>query len=70
MDTTAAPAPSARASETSTRRTELTPAQRGIWYAQQLDTANATYQMGQYLEFDGWIDADVLSIAWTKTVRE
>jgi amino acid adenylation domain-containing protein len=70
MDTTAAPAPSARASETSTRRTELTPAQRGIWYAQQLDTANATYQIGQYLEFDGWIDADVLSIAWTKTVRD
>lgn len=62
MDTTTAPA-SARATETSTRRTELTPAQRGIWYAQQLDTGNATYQIGQYLEFDGRIDAQVFSIA-------
>lgn len=70
MDTTTAPAPSARATETSTRRTELTPAQRGIWYAQQLDTGNATYQIGQYLEFDERIDAQVFSIAWTKTVRD
>jgi len=49
---------------------ELTPAQRGIWYAQQLDPENATYQIGQYLELDGAVDTKVMSLAWTKVIRD
>ncbi|EXF25517.1 thioester reductase [Nesterenkonia sp. AN1] len=49
---------------------ELTPAQRGIWYAQQLDQENATYQIGQYLELDGVVDIKVMSLAWTKVIRD
>ena len=51
-------------------RLDLTPAQRGIWYAQHLDPHNATYQIGQYLELDGHLDVRVLKIAWTKTIRD
>ncbi|MBE1514729.1 non-ribosomal peptide synthetase [Nesterenkonia halotolerans] len=51
-------------------RLELTSAQRGIWYAQQLDPENATYQIGQYLELDGPVDTNILSLAWTKTLRD
>ena len=31
------------------QRLPLTAAQRGIWYGQQLDAENATYQIGQYV---------------------
>ena len=51
-------------------RLELTPAQRGIWYAQQLDPQNSTYQIGQYLDLGVGLDHRLLSIAWTKTVRD
>ncbi|GAA1154804.1 non-ribosomal peptide synthetase [Nesterenkonia sandarakina] len=51
-------------------RLELTPAQRGIWYAQQLDPENPTYQIGQYLELDGPVDPKVMSLAWTKAIRD
>ncbi|WP_233251685.1 non-ribosomal peptide synthetase [Serinibacter arcticus] len=51
-------------------RLTLTPAQRGIWYAQDLDPANPTYQIGQYLDVDGALDPRLLSIALTKTVRD
>ncbi|ACZ21844.1 amino acid adenylation enzyme/thioester reductase family protein [Sanguibacter keddieii DSM 10542] len=56
--------------ETSDLRLPLTPAQRGIWYAQQLDPGNATYQIGQYLDVEGPVDPRLLSIALTKTVRD
>ena len=51
-------------------RTAMTAAQEGIWYAQQLDPGNPTYQIGQYIEFTKKIDAGLLSIAWTKTIRD
>lgn len=51
-------------------RLRLTPAQRGIWYAQQLDPENATYQIGQYLDVQGDVDPRLLSIALTKIVRD
>lgn len=51
-------------------RLRLTPAQRGIWYAQQLDPENATYQIGQYLDVQGEVDPRLLSIALTKIVRD
>ena len=53
-----------------TPRIEVTPAQRSIWYAQQVDPENATYQISQYLELDGPVDPRALSLAWTKTVRD
>nr|WP_235866042.1 condensation domain-containing protein [Serinibacter arcticus] len=51
-------------------RLTLTAAQRGIWYAQSLDPENPTYQIGQYLDVAGRVDARLLSIALTKTVRD
>ncbi|MCP3426637.1 amino acid adenylation domain-containing protein [Rothia sp. AR01] len=54
----------------SPERLELTPAQRGIWYAQRLDAENPTYQIGQYLELDGPVDPGLLGIATTKMVRD
>lgn len=51
-------------------RLALTPAQRGIWYAQQLDPANATYQIGQYLDLRGPVDPRLLGIALTKVVAD
>ncbi|MGO1182820.1 MAG: amino acid adenylation domain-containing protein [Micrococcaceae bacterium] len=51
-------------------RLELTPAQRGIWYAQQLDPGNATYQIGQYLDVRGKLDPQMLGIALTKVVAD
>lgn len=60
----------ATAGPTSSPKLELTSAQRGIWYAQQLDPDNATYQIGQYLELDGPVDAGVMSVAWTKVIRD
>ncbi|GMA31339.1 hypothetical protein GCM10025875_13310 [Litorihabitans aurantiacus] len=51
-------------------RLTLTPAQRGLWYAQDLDPDNPTYQIGQYLDVAGDLDPRLLSIAVTKTVRD
>ncbi|MFC0248764.1 amino acid adenylation domain-containing protein [Citricoccus parietis] len=48
----------------------LTEAQHGIWYAQQLDPENPTYQIGQYLDLAGPVDLHLLSLALTKTVRD
>lgn len=49
---------------------DLTPAQRGLWHAQRLDPDNPTFQIGQYLELDGRVDAEVLGVAWTQTIRD
>ncbi|GAA1663577.1 hypothetical protein GCM10010977_02300 [Citricoccus zhacaiensis] len=48
----------------------LTEAQHGIWYAQQLDPENPTYQIGQYLDLAGPVDLHLLTMALTKTVRD
>ncbi|MGF0121324.1 MULTISPECIES: non-ribosomal peptide synthetase [unclassified Pseudoclavibacter] len=51
-------------------RLRLTPAQLGIWYAQQLDPDNPSYQIGQYLDLRGQLDERLLRIAFTKTVAD
>lgn len=51
-------------------RIPLSPAQLGIWYAQQLDPENPSYQIGQYLDLRGPLDAGLLRIAFTKTVAD
>lgn len=53
-----------------TDRTPLTAAQRGIWYAQHLDPSNPTFQIGQYLDLNGRVDASLLRIAVTKMVAD
>jgi len=52
------------------QRLPLTAAQRGIWYGQQLDAENATYQIGQYLDLRGPIRARLMRIAMTKVVAD
>ncbi|PPG32448.1 non-ribosomal peptide synthetase [Pseudoclavibacter sp. RFBG4] len=51
-------------------RLPLTAAQLGIWYAQQLDPENPSYQIGQYLDLRGQVDERLLRIAFTKTVAD
>ena len=51
-------------------RIPLTSAQRGIWYAQQLDPENPTYQIGQYLDIHGELDQRLTRIALTKSVAD
>ncbi|WIB26578.1 non-ribosomal peptide synthetase [Curtobacterium sp. MCSS17_015] len=48
----------------------LTSAQRRIWYAQELDPTNPTYQIGQYIDLHGELDPRILRIALTKTVAD
>ncbi|MGP5071010.1 amino acid adenylation domain-containing protein [Arthrobacter rhombi] len=47
---------------------QLTPAQRGIWYAQTLDPANPLFQLAQYAQIDGTLDVDVLGAAVDQVV--
>ena len=63
-------APDIRARAQGSPSIELTAAQRGIWYAQQLDPENPSYQIGQYLDLRGPIDERLLRIALTKTVAD
>ena len=51
-------------------RVPLTSAQRGIYYAQQLDPENPTYQIGQYLDLTGRLDPRLVRMAMTKTVAD
>ena len=51
-------------------RIPLTAAQRGIWYAQQLDVENPSYQIGQYLDLRGRIEPRLMRIAVTKIVAD
>ncbi|MEU9609338.1 amino acid adenylation domain-containing protein, partial [Streptomyces sp. NPDC048057] len=48
----------------------LTSAQAGIWYAQHLDPANPAYNIAEYFEIDGAVDADVLQRALQQVVDE
>ncbi|GAA2174785.1 hypothetical protein GCM10009846_22070 [Agrococcus versicolor] len=52
------------------RRIPLTDAQRGIWYAQQLDVDNPTYQIGQYLDLRGRIEPRLMRIAVAKIAAD
>ena len=49
-------------------RLELSPAQRGIWYAQQLAPENPMYQIGQFVEIAGPLDVPVLADAVARAV--
>ncbi|CAN7485074.1 amino acid adenylation domain-containing protein [Arthrobacter sp. LjRoot14] len=51
-------------------RLDLTAAQRGIWYAQKLAPQNPMYQIGQFVEIDGPLEADVLARAVACAVSE
>jgi amino acid adenylation domain-containing protein len=44
-------------------RRDLTAAQRGIWYAQDLDPENPLYQIAQFVDIHGELDAGVLGKA-------
>lgn len=54
----------------STEHLPLTAAQRGIWFAQQLDAENPNYQIGQYLDLRGGIEPRLMRIAMTKVVAD
>ncbi len=49
---------------------ELTAAQLGVWYAQQLDPANPIYNVGGFLEINGDLDVSVFEAALRQTVSE
>ncbi|GEK80346.1 non-ribosomal peptide synthetase [Agrococcus baldri] len=63
-------APQDTARTTDRERIPLTDAQRGIWYAQQLDADNPTYQIGQQLHLLGPLEPAILRVALTKTVAD
>ncbi|MFI5086156.1 MAG: amino acid adenylation domain-containing protein [Actinomycetales bacterium] len=62
-------ADSAVSQQTPARR-ELTSAQRGIWYAQQLAPDNPMYQIAQYVDIRGGLDPQVLGRAVLGAVEE
>ncbi|GAA1933563.1 non-ribosomal peptide synthetase [Nocardioides hwasunensis] len=51
-------------------RLELTAAQRGLWYAQQLDPDNVVLNIAHYLDVPGPIDPVAYRRAWDMTVDE
>ena len=55
-------------SDNTAGRLDLTPAQRGIWYAQQLSPENPMYQIGQFVEILGPLDAGALADAVVQAV--
>src|ERR1700754_880940 len=48
----------------------LTGAQRGIWFAQQLDPASPAYNIAEYLEINGTLDQELLERALRQVVAE
>lgn len=55
---------------TSTAPLPLTPAQRGIWYAQALDPENPKFQIAQYAQIDGTLDTGLLATAVERVVAD
>ncbi|MCH1867725.1 non-ribosomal peptide synthetase [Nocardioides sp. CFH 31398] len=53
-----------------TTRLELTAAQRGLWYAQQLDPDNVVLNIAHYLDVPGEIDAAAYRTAWATAISE
>ncbi|MGF7087130.1 amino acid adenylation domain-containing protein [Kroppenstedtia sanguinis] len=51
-------------------RYSLTGAQSGMWFAQQLDPENPTYNAAEYLEIHGEIDPELFERALRRTVME
>ncbi|MFE5560598.1 amino acid adenylation domain-containing protein [Streptomyces sp. NPDC056544] len=48
----------------------LSPAQSGVWFAQQLDPLNTAFNLGEFLDIRGPVDADVLERALRRVVDE
>ncbi len=48
----------------------LSSAQSGIWFAQQIDPSGATFNIGEYVEIDGHIDALLFERALQRIVAE
>ncbi|WP_310725566.1 non-ribosomal peptide synthetase [Streptomyces sp. N2A] len=57
-------------SGTQHRSWPLSTAQRGIWFAQQLDPESPSYNIAQYLEIDGPVDVLLLDAAVRRVVAE
>lgn len=51
-------------------RWQLSGAQSGIWFAQQLEPDNPIYNTGEYIEIDGWIDIEHFEQALKQAVME
>ena len=51
------------------KRHALTAAQKGVWFAHQLDPTGQLYNCAEALEFDGPLDVDAFVAAW-RQVRE
>ncbi|MFJ6632533.1 amino acid adenylation domain-containing protein [Streptomyces sp. NPDC091376] len=56
--------------ERALRRLPLTGAQTGVWYGQRLAPDSPVYNVGQYIEIDGTIDAALFDAAVRRTVGE
>src|SRR5690606_36502408 len=51
-------------------RFDLTGAQSGVWYAQQVDPAGAVYNVGQYVDLAGGLDAGLFQEALAAVAAE
>ncbi|WP_455356991.1 amino acid adenylation domain-containing protein, partial [Streptomyces sp. SYSU K217416] len=51
-------------------RRELMAGQLGVWHAQELNPNSPIYNMGEYLEIHGNVDADLFETAVRKSVQE
>ncbi|WP_406739329.1 amino acid adenylation domain-containing protein [Streptomyces sp. NBC_00853] len=56
--------------ERPSQRLPLTGAQTGVWYGQRLDPDSPVYNVGQYVEIDGPLDAGLFVTALRQTVAE
>ncbi|MFJ6050452.1 amino acid adenylation domain-containing protein [Streptomyces sp. NPDC092307] len=56
--------------ERPSQRLPLTGAQSGVWYGQRLDPDSPVYNVGQYVEIDGPLDAGLFVTALRRTVAE
>ncbi|MER6444398.1 amino acid adenylation domain-containing protein [Streptomyces venezuelae] len=56
--------------ERPSQRLPLTGAQTGVWYGQRLDPDSPVYNVGQYVEIDGPLDAGLFVTALRRTVAE
>ncbi|SDH33307.1 amino acid adenylation domain-containing protein [Lentzea fradiae] len=48
------------------KRLALSAAQRGVWFAHQLDPSGQKFNCAEYLAIDGPLDADLVAVAWNR----
>ncbi|MCP2243403.1 non-ribosomal peptide synthetase [Lentzea aerocolonigenes] len=48
------------------KRLSLSAAQRGVWFAHQLDPSGQKFNCAEYLAIDGPVDVDVFTAAWNR----